>query len=172
MSGGAGGWELDVARRHPDAFRFASYPISLTAVGSGDFSTWMAGAVRVGEVEFEDVDSFVDNVLARVKPRTLKELTVISHGDNYSVYFSDADEDQIGTWNFDNHRTKFRKLAALFVAGGTLVFRNCTVGKTPELLQLFADTLGVTVVGYTGVSYTAFAIPTGERIVREPAADG
>ncbi len=142
--------------------------IRFTAVGSGDFSTAMASLVRFGEVRFTDFASFIENVASKANGRPIARLTVIAHGDDENIFFSD--DDYLNRYTAEAFTPGLRRLSEHMAPGGAVEFKNCSVGNDPELLQYVADVLGVKVIAHTGASITAFVIPTGATVEIQPSA--
>jgi len=140
--------------------------MEINAINDDNIVGWLAGLMRVGEVDMDSVKSMVHNVMAKLGPNGLMErLNIMDHGnkDGFSV-----GKDFVTVANFADFATVFAPLGPKFTGEGFVHLQACDIGKNQPLLKLMAKTLRVPVYGGTGKHNPIYRINLGDYVVCYP----
>ena len=127
-------------------------------------STWLMGATTSNEVSMSNVNSMVDNVIARVcssqrDPRRIVErisrLSIYDHGTRLAANFG---PDRLSALELPRYESKLRQLTPYFEPNGLVVLCQCYAGILEDLLRRLAALWRVRVMGST--TQTSSFLPT------------
>ena len=136
-----------------------------TASGGVDIVGWVESATTLGEVNFESVDSFVDNVLAALGSRRMSLLHIQVHGSPQHARFG---RHYVRDDNFDTYRARLARLTSKFTAGAWVDLRACNVGQNLALLRRFHGLWGTGIVAGRGNQNNLFDLNFGRYQVIYP----
>lgn len=123
------------------------------AIEDSDSVGWVESATTAGEVNFNSVQSFVDNVLADLNGRKMSLLHIQAHGSPSGVWFGPT---EITTGNFSSYRGEFGRLASSFTDNAWVDMRACEVGQNLALLHEFRRLWSVGLVAGRGLQNNLF----------------
>ena len=128
-------------------------PVEVTAVDDVDAVGWLESFFSMGEINFTDVTTMVDNILTAIGSNQMSRLNIQVHGSPTSVAVGST---SISTANFATHQPTFSRLSGHFTSSGFVHLRACNVGQNPALMQMFASAFGVPVYAGTGTQRNLF----------------
>ena len=171
--------------------------IELSAVDDEGIVGWLAGATRVGELDMKNVAQVVGAITGYMRtyvpPPNPQDLTIYaqSHGrvpmpvtpapgasrlsrlnflDHGNSDGGEFGSDWVTVSTFPSFQVEFRKLRPWFAQDGFVHLQHCEIGQNVGLLQLFADTFGVPVVGGRGYHNPLYRANYGYYARVQPAA--
>lgn len=121
-----------------------------------DDTDWVGDAesiTTVGEVNFQCVDTFVDNVLSDLGTRQMALLHIQAHGDPGGISFG---HHYVTVANFPSYSPRLRGLAPKFTSGAWVDLRACEVGQNLPLMHLFRTLWNVGLVAGRGLQNNLF----------------
>jgi hypothetical protein len=107
-------------------------------------------ATTIGEVTFQNVETFVDNVMSELGDRWMSLLHIQVHGNPTGIWFG---RDHVTVNTFVNYRRRFAQLSEYFTDGAWVDLRACEVGQNLPLLHKFRELWGVGIVAGRGLQY-------------------
>lgn len=137
---------------------------------SFDYTEFMTGLVRFGEIDATSVRSLVDKVISRAvqKSSSVRRLDVYAHGAEN--YFS-VGKDVVHAWtpaDKNEHLKTFARLKGGFAENGFLVLNVCEVGKSMSLITNLARAVGVKVYANTGAVSPNLGVGWGATVIGYP----
>jgi len=120
----------------------------MIAIEDGDASGWLESATTIGEVNFQNIQTFVDNVLADLGSRELSLLHVQAHGNPTGIALGG---DWVDVNTFDGYKAVLGRLTAKFAKGAWVDLRACEVGQNLPLLHMFRRLWRVGIVAGRGL---------------------
>jgi hypothetical protein len=120
----------------------------IIAIEDTDSVGWVESATTVGEVAFQSLTSFVDNVIAALGGRRLALLHIQVHGSPSGVWFG---SDMLSDSNFSSFSGRLGRLTASFESGAWVDLRACEVGQNLPLLRRLHNLWGVGIVAGRGL---------------------
>jgi hypothetical protein len=117
------------------------------AIEDTDSVGWVESATTIGEVNFNSVPSFVDNILADLGDRQMSLLHIQVHGSPTHISFGPT---QITNATFAAHLGTFARLSSKFAPHSWVDLRACNIGQNIELLQKFRRLWNVGIVAGRG----------------------
>jgi hypothetical protein len=148
--------------------------MEVIAIESGDTAGWIEAATTLGEVEFNSIKSFVDNVIGFLKGNTIHKLHLQAHGDSTSIEFG---ADELNVDNFkEMYRGQLSRLTPFFswhrlIGGDTtpiVVLRACEIGQNTTLLANLAGAWNVKVISGRGYQNNLYNMNTGRYVTMNP----
>ena|SRR5258708_26873631 len=142
--------------------------MEVIAVQSGSVTGWLEAATALGEIEFDSVQSLVDNIIKLLKGRTIDKLHLQAEGD--STGFDLGKTDTLDINNFKEvYRGQLSRLTPCFSRSDpTLVLRACEVGQNVTLLSNLAAAWKVTVICGRGFQNNLLGFNTGNYVTVKP----
>lgn len=122
-------------------------PLEVTAIDEVDSVGWFESLLTIGEVNFTDVNNFVNNVLANITTHPMSRLNVQVHGSTASLAIGHT---SVTTSNISTYRSVLSRLSGHFTSSGFVHLRACYVGNALPLVTEFANIFGVPVYAATG----------------------
>lgn len=120
----------------------------IIAIEDSDTTGWLESATTVGEVNFQSLQAFVDNVLSELGSRDLALLHIQVHGSPTGVAFG---PDWVNADNFSTYQPNLGRLAPKFIRHAWVDLRACEVGQNLPLLHMFRRLWGVGIVAGRGL---------------------
>lgn len=114
-----------------------------------DYTEFMTGLVRFGEIDATSVNDMVTKVKERAteKSATVNRLDIFAHGtSNYISLGSDV----IHAWTPKAQVPKLRGLRGIVAASGVVTLMVCNVGQSQDLLCAMAEAIGTKVQANRG----------------------
>lgn len=133
--------------------RSTPQPVEVTAIDDVDAVGWLESFFSLGEINFTDVTTMVDNILTAIGSNQMSRLNIQVHGSPTSVAVGSTG---ISTANFATHQPTLSRLSGHFTSSGFVHLRACDVGQNPALMQMFASAFGVPVYAGTGTQRNIF----------------
>jgi hypothetical protein len=133
-------------------------PINVTAIDEIDSVGTIESVFSIGEVNFTDLTSMVDNILARIGQRPMSRLDIQVHGSPQAAFIGNT---HITVGSFAAYASTLGRLRGHFTSSGFVHLRACLVGQNLPLLRLFSDAFGVHVYAGTGNQHNVL-IPFNE----------
>jgi len=136
------------------------------------FALWMAGATRIGEIDFHDaadlVSKVIDKTLVEPNFNGIDCLNVVTHGNDHAIAFGSS---IITLRSFPRYEQDLSRLTRLFARNGFVHFQACDVGSDYELIKQFARVWRVAVVAPTTTYNLVLRVqaPWGDYVRCEPA---
>jgi hypothetical protein len=128
------------------------------AIDDTDFVGDAESATTIGEVNFQSVETFVDNVKSELGDRWMSLLHIQVHGNPTGIWFG---RDQVTVNTFPNFRARFDQLSAYFTDGAWVDLRACEVGQNLPLLHKFRELWGVGIVAGRGLQSNVIEVNLG-----------
>lgn len=122
-------------------------PIDLTAIDISDFVGYLAAVTRIGEIEFNDVESLVRGVRLRAGSGALRRLDILDHGNARGL---ELGTDWITSASLPRYRALLGQLASAFGSGGFVHLQHCDAGRNHALLGSLSAIFTVPVYAGTG----------------------
>lgn len=146
-----------------------NHTVEVIAIQKGDATGWMEAAAAIGEIEFDSIESFLNNTYDFVQGARISRLHLQAHGDSEAVYFGSD------ILNVDSFKTIFRPsfatLTPFFAPGAVVALRACEIGQNVALLQNFAACWNVTVVAGRGYENNVYNSNTGRYVTVTPGGN-
>ena len=120
----------------------------MIAIEDGDSTGWLESATTIGEVNFQSLQAFVDNVLAELGSRDLSLLHLQAHGNPTGIALGG---DWVDVNSFAGFRATLGRLTAKFAKGAWVDLRACEVGQNLPLLHMFRRLWHVGIVAGRGL---------------------
>lgn len=138
---------------------------------SEQFSSFMTGLVRIGEIEVSSVIDMVNKIVAKLQNgnQRIALLEIYAHGS--PKYISLGDTDVIHDFTPRQHMPTLMRLRRHFTSKGAVVLYVCQVGQARNLLLEIAKTIGVPVFASTGDILPNMPLPffnQGNNVVARP----
>lgn len=119
----------------------------IIAIDDTDRVGWAESVTTLGEVNFQNVNTFVDNVLAALGTRQMSLLHVQVHGSPQAVHFGNQ---EVGLGSFGNYQAMFARLTPKFTSGAWVDLRACNIGQNLPLMHRFRQLWRVGLVAGRG----------------------
>ncbi len=140
----------------------------IIAIEDTDSVGWVESATTIGEVGFQSVTTFVDNVLAALGSRQMALLHVQVHGSPQAVWFGPS---RLDTATFASHSSVLGRLSPKFVANAWVDMRACNVGQNLALLHMFRRLWGTGIVAGRGLQNNVLDANMGFYQIISPSGD-
>lgn len=137
---------------------------------SFDYTEFMTGLVRFGEIDATSVRNMVDQVISRAiqKSSQVRRLDIYAHGT--ANYFK-VGKDVIHAWtpaDKNPHLKTMARLKGIFSEDGYVVLNACEVGQSPSLIVHVAQAVGVKVYANTGDVSPNLGVGWGTMVIGYP----
>ncbi|MEE8270451.1 MAG: hypothetical protein V3R98_01800, partial [Alphaproteobacteria bacterium] len=119
----------------------------IIAIEDTDTVGWVECATTIGEVTFQNIQTFVHNVLCELGTRSLSLLHIQVHGNEHGVQFGPS---WVTINNFGTHQPTLSRLGPKFAGGAWVDLRACDAGQNLPLLRLFHSLWNVGIVAGRG----------------------
>lgn len=151
-----------------DALGTANNPrtLEVTAIDDVDAVGWIESFLTLGEVNFTDINSMVDNILTAIGTSQMRRLNIQVHGSPSAVAFGNT---VVSEANFASVQSTLARLSGHFTSGGFVHLRACDVGQNPPLMRLLAATFGVPTYAGRGRQSNIIGVNFGYIVRCEPS---
>ncbi|MBP9188387.1 MAG: DUF4157 domain-containing protein, partial [Chitinophagales bacterium] len=122
-------------------------PVEVTAIDDVDSVGWVESLFSIGEVNFNDVNTFVSNVIGNITTHPMSRLNVQVHGSTNSLVIGNT---VVHMGNIANYSGVLSRLNGHFTSSGFVHLRACNVGNALPLVTEFSRIFGVAVYAATG----------------------
>jgi hypothetical protein len=145
--------------------------IEVIAIEDSDAVGIVEDLTTIGEVNFNSMQSFVDNVLASLAGRKMSLLHIQVHGNETTAYFGN---DELSNDTYLTHPGNLSRLTrhfdspGFFTGGPYVDFRACQIGNSLDLLRRLAALWQVTVVAGRGFQNNVLDFNTGRYVMVRP----
>jgi len=141
--------------------------IVISKSDGGDFTEFMTGLVRFGEIDAISVADMVRKVRnkAMEKSTQIRRLDIFAHGTN--TYIS-LGKDTIHSYTPNKHSAPLVQLKGVFSENGFVVLKVCEIGQAEELIVAIARAVGVPVFANKGGVSPNLNVGWGTWIVAKP----
>ena len=140
--------------------------MEIIAIESGDETGWLESATTIGEVEFNSIQSFVDNVRNFLNGDRMHKLHLQAHGNTTEIEFG---SDTLDLDSFTLlYRGTFALLTPCFTSNAIVVLRACEVGQNVALLTTLARVWNVTIIAGRGAQNNLLNFNTGRYVIISP----
>lgn len=172
--------------------------VPVTIIDDSDHVGTAAAVMRTGELYMNSVADMVANILAflaRYSPppsshsflvhamshgrvpmpapsvgtTKMSKLNVLDHGNTTGVQIG---TDWVSTASFAGFQPEFAKLTSKFESDAYVHLQHCEAGMNITLMEMFADTFGVPVVGGRGLTNPVYRANTGNYVRVYPLRGG
>lgn len=99
----------------------------------------------------------------------MAKLNILDHGNSSGL---EIGTDWVSTASFARFQPEFVKLAPKFAPDGYVHLQHCEAGMNISLMEMFADTFGVPVVGGRGLTNPVYRANTGNYVRVYPTRSG
>ena len=138
------------------------------AIDDTDFVGDAESVTTVGEVNFQCVDTFVDNVLSDLGTRQMSLLHIQAHGDTGGISFG---RHYVTLSSFPIYSGRLRRLAPKFTSGAWVDLRACEVGQNLPLMHMFRTLWNVGLVAGRGLQNNLFDMNLGRYQIVTASGD-
>lgn len=153
--------------------------IDLVVLGkseSWDFTEFMTGLVRFGEIEVSSVKDMVEKVLSKTSEKNAKvrRLEIYSHGtDTYLTRGTDVISSILKKEDNQKYYSVLRQLKEVFSENGYVILQICEAGKLEQIIVDIANAVGVRVyANKRGVSPNLPALFSAPFFLFDPKTTG
>jgi hypothetical protein len=136
----------------------SAFGAEVIAIEDTDRVGWVESAITLGEVNFNSVQTFVDNVLRDLGNRHMSLLHIQVHGSPSGASFG---SDRISMCSFASFRTALARLTPKFTGEAWVDLRACEIGQNLPLLHQFRTLWNVGIVAGRGTQSNLVDANTG-----------
>ena len=132
---------------YSDMLRDTVWGVVVTAVAIDDDVTEMAAAVTFDEVRFDNIPSFVDQIISKAGNQKVRRLHVYAHGHRDGLVLG---SDKLTVANFVQHQPELTRLGNHLAPHGWLILHSCLIGNALTLLRYLSKLWNVHIIGGIG----------------------